>query len=546
MLEDFQRYWHTIRYLRSIQVFGRAWFKVARPRPDLGPAPPVRRRPGEWIPAARRDVTLVGPDEFEFLGEHGSITEIGWDGPQREKLWRYNQHYFDDLNAFEAASRTSWHQALLADWVESNPPPHGNGWEPYPVSLRIVNWVKWVMSGHELPVRCHESLAVQARWLMRRLEFHLLGNHLLANAKALVFCGLYFEGPEGDRWLDRGLSLFEREVREQILNDGGHFERSTMYHALVLEDILDVCNMMQAFHEVLSPARQTLGRHLRVRVADMIGWLRAMCHPDGELGFFNDAAMGIAPTLAELTAYAGRLGIDSPEVVAGVTWKRESGYLRLARGEAVALLDVAPIGPDYLPGHAHADTLSFELSLFGQRILVNSGTSCYGNSVERLRQRGTAAHNTVVIGGENSSEVWGGFRVARRARPGLVHVRKDTELSVTCSHDGYRRLPGQPVHMRRWVLNGASLTVTDVVHGGRLYAEGRYHFHPSLTIESDQGGRSGTGGTPNGRTFAWHIDVGEGQIEKTTWHPRFGASETNVCIVLRLVDGCGQMRLSWK
>ena len=80
------------------------------------------------------------------------------------------------------------------------------------------------------------------------------------------------------------------------------------------------------------------------------------------------------------------------------------------------LLDVASIGPDYLPGHGHADTLSFEMSLFGKRTLVNRGISQYGIEVRQV-ERGTAAHNTVVINNENSSEVWSGFRVARRARP---------------------------------------------------------------------------------------------------------------------------------
>ena len=82
-----------------------------------------------------------------------------------------------------------------------------------------------------------------------------------------------------------------------------------------------------------------------------------------------------------------------------------------------ASADVGEIGPDYRPGHAHADTLCFELSVFGQRLVVNSGTSEYGLGAERLRQRGTAAHSTVQIDGADSSEVWSGFRVARRARP---------------------------------------------------------------------------------------------------------------------------------
>ena len=150
----------------------------------------------------------------------------------------------------------------------------------------------------------------------------------------------------------------------------------------------------------------------------------------------------------------------------------------------VALLDVAPIGPDYLPGHAHADTLSFELSLFGQRVLVNSGTSCYGMGTERLLQRGTATHNTVAINGQDSSEVWGGFRVARRARPfGLRIEESESGLKVVCAHDGYTRLPGRPIHRREWCFSGGAMEIVDTIEGGFDEAVGRLFFHPGLSLE---------------------------------------------------------------
>src|SRR5262249_13815017 len=146
-----------------------------------------------------------------------------------EKLWRYNLHYFDDLNAYDAAQRQEWHCSLLSQWVCENTPGFGTGWEPYPTSLRMVNWIKWVLTGNRLPAECIQSLAVQARWLSQRLEIHLLGNHLLANAKALLFAGIFFDGAEADEWLVRGLRILEREVAEQVLPDGGHIERSPMY-----------------------------------------------------------------------------------------------------------------------------------------------------------------------------------------------------------------------------------------------------------------------------------------------------------------------------
>ena len=197
--------------------------------------------------------------------------------------------------------------------------------------------------------------------------------------------------------------------------------------------------------------------------------------------------MSVFTSVAELDAYCARLGLPALREFPPLHHLAASGLVRLQRGEAVALVDVAPVGPDYLPGHAHADTLSFELSLGAQRVLVNSGTSCYGTSAERLRQRGTAAHNTVIVDGHDSSEVWGGFRVARRARPTVPQLQANGVLDVRCAHDGYTRLPGAPVHERRWLLEEGSLRVIDTVSGRFGTAEARFHFHPDVTLGCGDG-----------------------------------------------------------
>ncbi|PSJ61515.1 heparinase [Mesorhizobium soli] len=474
----------TVRHLRPVQIYGRLWFHAARPRPDLRPQPGLRQHNG-WVSPARRGQSQIGPDEFRFLNETRSLSQSGWDDPAVAKLWLYNLHYFDDLNAEEAERRTDWHRALIARWTDQNPPGKGTGWEPYPTSLRIVNWIKWALAGNALSPETVASLAIQARWLVRRLERHLLGNHLFANAKALVFAGCFFAGEEAGAWLDLGLSILAREVPEQILEDGGHFELSTMYHALALEDLLDLVNVMRA-------AGLSVPDLWEGKIAAMRSWLAAMSHPDGEIGFFNDAALGIAPSPAELEAYAGRLRFV-PAAAASLRWLQDSGYVRLGDDRAVALLDVGRVGPDYLPGHAHADTLSFELSVNGRRVIVNSGTSVYGNGPERLRQRGTAGHNTVEIDGENSSEVWSGFRVARRACPEGLFVTMHDEFSiVACSHDGYRRLSGRPCHRRSWYFGGDTLIVSDKVEGGHGRAVAAFHFHPACTLSASADGSTGT------------------------------------------------------
>lgn len=492
---------------------------------------------------------MTGPRGFVFLNQSGQLDEIGWDGPQREKLWRYNQHYFDDLNAIDAPARRAWHTALVEDWVAGNPPGHGIGWEPYPLSLRVVNWIKWSLAGTTLSPAALQSLAVQVRWLTDRLEIHLLGNHLFANAKALVFAGLFFQGKEADTWLKKGLRILERQVPEQILPDGGHFERSTMYHAIALEDMLDLLNVTTCLASKLHTHRQSPITDWRQRIGGMHTWLSAMCHPDDEIGFFNDAALDIAPSVAELDDYTRRLLPSLRSVPEQTTVEMpDSGYIRLARGNAVALLDVAPVGPDYLPGHAHADTLSFELSVDGHRVLVNSGTSCYGNSAERMRQRGTAAHNTVVVEGQNSSEVWSGFRVARRAYPIEKYITQepgDSPIEVRCAHNGYCHLSGKPVHRRTWRMDDHHLSIEDFIEGPHGAAEARFHFHPALRIHIHHNHEEGTAWLPNGTIVTWYVNHGETRLEPSTWHPRFGSMVANTCLVLTLTESSSKLHFSW-
>lgn len=538
-------YFNTLRHLRPIQFYGRLAFGLARPKVDLSPAPQTRRAIGEWVPPAHRHPSLTGFGAFVFLNEAGKLTDIGWDGPEREKLWRYNQHYFDDLNARDNQERAAWHRDLLNTWVTGNPPGEGTGWEPYPTSLRIVNWVKWALAGNTLPDELRYSLAIQARWLMKRLEWHLLGNHLFSNAKALIFAGLYFEGAEAEKWLAKGFDILKREVPEQILPDGGHFERSTMYHALALEDMLDLYNILRINKPSLTAEQQALSADWAHRINGMLSWHAAMCHPDGEISFFNDAAYGIAPSTKELFSYASRLGFDAPVGSFGVTRLACSGYTRLQAHDAVALIDVAPVGPDYLPGHAHADTLSFELSIFGSRVFVNSGTSVYGIGEERLRQRGTKAHNTVLVEGKNSSEVWSGFRVARRARPKEYHDESGTELSVSCSHDGYTRFRGGPIHTRSWCLEAKAIRVEDTLSNPEHSADARFHIHPNVDIETDSEGKCGRLLLPNGIEMSWQCNGGQPRIEQTSWHPEFGITVSTSCLVVPLKDGRSNLSLTW-
>lgn len=535
-------YARTIPTLRPAQIIGRLWRVVHKVRIDASPAP-SRRAGVSLVPGPGRDPSLIGRDRVRIFGREREITGAGdWNDARESKLWLYQLHYHDDLIAEGAPERALLHDRWIGRWIQENPPGDGNGWEPYPLSIRIVRWIQWALAGGRITPEAVHSLAVQTRYLRDSLEHHLLGNHLFANAKALVFAGLYFEGSEADGWLQRGTELVARELREQVLADGGHFERSPMYHCLFLEDLLDLANLIGGLEHALPARRRELPDELRETIARMRRWMRVMLHPDGSIPFFNDAAFGMAAAPDELEAYARRLecgpGIAPGD---GLVALPESGYVRLQAGPAVVICDVGELGPRYLVGHAHADTLSFEASFFGERWFVNSGTSLYGESAERLRQRGTAAHNTIEVDGADSSEVWSGFRVARRARPlDLSFTDEDGVLTLRCSHDGYERLPGRVRHSREWRLDDGSLSIVDRLEGAYTSARSALHLSPEVRVE-----RAGV----SLRRGPLSIDVeqqgGRLRCEDGTWHPGFGRTIPNLCLRTTLHSPSLHTRITW-
>jgi uncharacterized heparinase superfamily protein len=546
-------YLRTVYHLRPVQIWSRLWRRPFIWHGIDSGAPGRRPRNGTWKVPARRRPSMTGPMTFVFLNEERCLPD-GFASPRLpSQLWRYNLHYFDDLNAWGAESRRAWHAEAISTWIQQNPPGDGDAWAPYPSSLRIVNWIKYAVGGAHLEQSAIESLAVQARATGRRLEYRLLGNHLFANAKALVFAGLFFEGAEAGRWLEKGMAILARQIPEQILADGGQFERSPMYHALAFEDMLDLVNIAAAFPDAVPRHWRDLAGSWRQRAALMRSWLRKMCHPDGEISFFNDAAIGIAPSPAELDRYGDEVGASpmdgAPPGGNALHLSRlaSSGYLRIDAPNAAVLLDVAPVGPDYLPGHAHADTLSFEASIFGQRLIVNGGTSQYGLGPEREEERGTPAHSTVTVNCENSSETWSGFRVARRAHPFELMVKEEKGLvQVSCAHDGYRRLRGRPVHRRSWKLAADSLLVEDRVEGEFNSAVARFHLHPAVVVSINAAGNEGELHLADGRAIRWRALSGKARVESSTYAAEFGRRKATKCIALDVAGDTGSsLELAW-
>lgn len=534
------RLWHTLRWLRWRQVVFRVRRRIPFPLPNLAPPPSIRAPAMRW--ALQRQTSRWHPDySFEIHGHRLRVLAPGdWNPLGTTALAVYNLHYFDDLASEPAHGSRDFYLRLLERWVAENPPGVGSGWDSYPVALRLINSAKWLWSRPEpAPSWLEHSLAVQARWLNCRLEHHLLGNHLWANAKGLLFAGILFEGNEADRWRASGLRILRRELAEQLLPDGGHFERSPTYHALFAEDLLDLVQLARTFPGLVLAV--DLNAWL-ARIPRLLHWLALLSHPDGCVAHFNDVSQGMAPDVEDLRRYASDLGIDCA-VPSGSELLANSGYGRLEVDSAVVLADVAPIGPDYIPGHAHADTLSFEMSVRGHRLFVNSGTSTYERSERRAMERGTAAHNTVIVDGADSSEVWASFRVARRARVSDVTWSVEARRQKLCaSHDGYSRLPGRVLHRRCWELTPTALQISDSIAGFALSAEARFHLAPGWSAR-------GTGEHVEIDGVGGHVSVRSSgadlRVEPAEYAARFGSIVPTQVIVASLNRPTTRVSIEW-
>ena len=529
------RYFHTIRYLKLSQIIWRVFRRFKLTDTSKQELIAERETKNKWHEIRLSEIHIVDELGFNFLNDkHIFEDSVDWNDKDREMLWLFNLHYFDDLNAPIDCDKNLWLRNLVNDWIFNNPPLSGVGWESYPLSLRIVNWIKWILNGEPTNDLLLDSLKVQANILSQNIEYHLYGNHILANAKALIFAGLFFKGEKAEKWLKLGLEIYDAQLNEQVLSDGGHFELSPMYQNIILNDLLDLINLAGTYNHLKLKKYKDIWKS---KASSMLLWANTMSHPDGEISFFNDAAFGIAPPYKSLLKYANAVGVkndffeekklSNTEVV----HLMQSGYLCVEQKNLFAILDCAAIGPDYLPGHGHADSLSFELSLYGHRVLVNSGVSRYGVSDERVHERGTSAHNTVRINGLDSSEVWSGFRVAKRAYPfDLLIDEGDDEVNISCSHDGYKRLRDPVIHNRLWCFSQNLMTISDQLIGDFKTAEVFYLFHPSIIITEIQNNYIIT--LPNLNEIMFEVIGGETSLIETYWNPEFGKSISTKCILI--------------
>jgi uncharacterized heparinase superfamily protein len=597
-----RRYVQTLRYLSANQIRHRAARAIRRRSglhgatalpglavdhsgPPLVPGWSVAGQPGPWADDRDRAVGMakaVAAGQFTFLGKTAHLpgAPLPWHDPAYSQLWRYQLHYFGyatDLvlwageGGAAAAEATRAFVRLASDWIRANPPPAGDGWHPYTVSLRLVNWIH---AAQGLPLAEQapafgptllRSMTQQARYLARNLEFDVRGNHLLENLRALLACSYYFAGPEPRAWRTTALTHLRTEVAEQVLADGAHFERTPGYHLIVLQVLLE----MAVWLERGGPGAPGW---LQDALRRMLDYLVGILPPSGQVPLLKDTAWDIVPAPESVLA-AGAILFHEPRwkrsarlplhpvllfgevgAAAYASWPVNSapvtsraypagGYYIMrddARGDHL-IFDAGKPCPDYLPAHAHADMLSYELTVGGQRVVVDSGVYEYAAGPWRNYFRSTRAHNTVEIAQTNQSDVWASFRVGRRARPGPTVWRcAETYAIAQCSHDGYQRLPTPVTHRRTllWLQDHLWLIADQLLGAGRTQAASHLHLHPAITPALHDANTWRLDGAPRPLWItsfgggAWAVHQGEEHPPQGWYSERFGERHPNAVLTL--------------
>jgi uncharacterized heparinase superfamily protein len=443
-------------------------------------------------------------------------------GREKDRLWKYTLHYHGWLvrlaHGYATTGDNDFGEQIatqLGDWIRHCPPGEPGfthyAWNSYAIATRLENWRQllnfvppkfWDTRGTLLG-SLSNSMASQAAYLSRHIEWDLRGNHLLRDALGLASAAQMFEGREPQHWMKQAERIVAGQLDEQILPDGMHFERSAAYHLEVMRDLVKLASLLHD-QSVVTRIQET--SHT---MAEAVAWLR---HPDGRVVQFNDGASCVADQCDLRPRRGGR-------------WFKSSGIVAWHGDPWTVFYDVGDVGPTFQPGHAHADTLTIECSFKGKRLFVDPGCHSYDLDDLRKYDRSTAAHNTVCIDHTDSSEVWHIFRVGRRARPAETNVDiRNSSIHASATHSGYDHLPGAPRHQRQIVIhdNGPLQVTDDITGAGQHHVEGGFLLDPQWIVETSDNGWLLRNGDTSLRVQVDSACAAALDVRPATVHPDYG------------------------
>ena len=490
------------------------------PLPRFGRVPdaptlPVRDTwPGDINLGAR---LLKG--ELEYGGGVLGLKIGGWAGlagPEPLIACAHGFSWIRHLRALGTDPARLLARGLVSDWIATSlSDPIAR--RPDVTGARIVAWLGHydffaATADDSFRQKMMGRLVSDARALSAALPAEELDARSLTALKGLIAAAVAL--PEHNGFLVRAMRFLPREINRQVLPDGCHVERSPGTQLAALQDLTEIRALLQAGQTQPPPV-------LASAIERMAPALRALRHGDGGLALFNGSREETSALVDLVLTQAGRGTRASSSLTHG-------GFQRLQAGRTVLIVDAGPPPPPDVDRIAHAGTLSMELSVGRDRMIVNVGAFPAGGPRWHDAARATAAHSTLVIGDTNSSEL---RPAGLGRRPATVKVQRQEANGahwLEVDHDGWSR-PFGAVHRRRFYMSesGEDIRGEDVIEADQSQPFAlRFHLHPSVQASLQQDGeavlmrlRSGGGWILRADgahlTLEDSIYLGSGELRKT-------------------------------
>ena len=447
-MQNVFRLGRTVRHFKAAQLGNKFQYRLVKfcydkniITPPKGEYPDIKFL--KLLPIAYT-CSVYSKGEFSFLGhKHRFEKAIDWNIKTNGTLWNIRLNSFDYLNHSQILPDEGKQviYSFIRDFKKNK-----TRFDAHCASLRVINAIKFVSRFQINESEINAFLFSQAVYILRNSEVHLKNNHLLENAFALLYAADFFQDNAMHRFAGRMLT---KELQNQILDDGAHFELCPMYHLWVVNRLLESVQIFRSSMFTVTALNEQLTKY----ASKMLGWISQLQFDNGTLPAINDSAAGYGPGVSAVLKLAAELGLKLQ-----VLPMKESGFRKFRNRHFEMLVDINGLTPSEAPGHSHADTFNFVLNVFGDPFVIDTGISTYENSPQRLYERSTMAHNTVVVNNKNQSEVYGSFRAGRRAS---VHLIQNSGSELKASHNGYAYLGVK--HQRTFTFEKDRIIIRDTI-----------------------------------------------------------------------------------
>lgn len=484
-------------------------------------------RPVQWNREHANGIDM--PTTFAAAIDYRDYASVG----DAKVGWEPNRHHELVVlaRAYRATGRVEYAEAiaeLLESWLDQCPFGYGMNWRsPLEVAVRLVNWV-WTL---DLAAEASPFTVPMQRRLLHAVRLHLweiarkysrgssANNHLIGEAAGVYIATRYFRQlPESAGLCRQAREILHRQILAQTYATGASREQAFGYHLFVLQFFMyaamagrwsgdefdraywDRLERMFDFVDVISLA----GPPPAYGDADD-GYVLNLGNDPRDVDALRSVQRVLFPQSnadgggnSELSYWLFGAPRATPEAACGRSLEsrrfEDAGYYLLQWGQSDAadrvavLFDCGDLGFTTLAAHGHADALSFTVRAFGVDVFIDPGTYDYFTFPEWRRYfRGTRAHNTITVDGEDQSVMLGAFLWGRQAAPRLLAWQATSSGgSVAGEHDGYRRLQDPVICRRCLSLDRESrmLTIDDeIAADGVHHIEVRFHLSHRCAVQ---------------------------------------------------------------